>query len=60
VGDAVGFQDNQNNDLHGKVIRLNDKTATIRTDKGAVWRVGYEWLHRIIDVEKGVTGLIER
>jgi hypothetical protein len=59
VGDIVGFQDNQNNDLCGEVIRLNQKTATIRTDTGAKWRVGYEWLYFVLDSERRPPHLIE-
>lgn len=59
VGDIVGFQDNQNNDLSGKVIRLNQKTVTIRTDTGAKWRVGYAWLYPVIDGEPVSPYLIE-
>jgi len=59
VGDIVGFQDNQNNDVRGEVIRLNQKTATIKTDTGAKWRVGYEWLYLVIDGERGFPHLIE-
>ena len=59
VGDIVGFQDNQNNDVSGKVIRLNQKTVTIRTDTGAKWRVGYAWLYPLIDGEPVSPYLIE-
>ncbi len=59
VGDIVGFQDNQNNDVSGEVIRLNQKTATIRTDTGAKWRVGYAWLFPVIDGKPGSPYLIE-
>jgi hypothetical protein len=59
VGDIVGFQDNQNNDVYGKVIRLNQKTATIKTDAGAKWRVGYEWLYFVLDGERKSPHLIE-
>ena len=59
VGDIVGFQDNQNNDVSGEVIRLNQKTATIRTDTGAKWRVGYAWLYPLIDGEPVSPYLIE-
>ena len=38
VGDMVGFQDNHNNDLYGKIIRLNQKTATIREELGFAFR----------------------
>ena len=59
VGDLVGFQDKQNNDVHGKIIRLNQKTATIRTNTNTEWRVGYEWLYLVIDVEQRIPHLIE-
>ena len=59
VGDMVGFQDNQNNDVYGKIIRLNQKTATIKTNTNSEWRVGYEWLYEVIDVDKGIPNLIE-
>jgi hypothetical protein len=59
VGDMVGFQDNQNNDLNGKIIRLNQKTATIITSTNAKWRVAYNYLHLIYDVEQGARYLIE-
>ena len=59
VGDLVGFQDRQNNDLNGKIIRLNPKTATIITSTNAKWRVAYEYLHLIYDVEQAAPYLIE-
>lgn len=59
VGDMVGFQDKQNNDMNGKIIRLNQKTATIITSTNTKWRVAYEYLHLIYDVEQGAPYLIE-
>ena len=59
VGDLVGFPDKQNNDVHGKIIRLNPKTATIKTNEDTEWRVGYEWLYLVINVEQGGPDLIE-
>jgi hypothetical protein len=59
VGDMVGFQDKQNNDLNGKIIRLNKRTATIITSTNAQWRVAYEYLHLIYDVEQKAKYLIE-
>ena len=59
VGDIVGFQDKQNNDVHGKIIRLNQKTATIKTNTNTEWRVGYEWLYVVIDVDQRNPHLIE-
>ncbi len=45
--DMPGSQDKQNNDVYGKIIRLNPKTATIKTNRNTKWRVGYEWLQLI-------------
>lgn len=59
VGDMVGFQDKQNNDVYGEVIRLNPKTATIVTNTNAKWRVGYGFLYLVIEGEKGHSNLIE-
>ena len=59
VGDKVGFRDRQNNDVYGKVIRLNRKTATISTDDHTEWRVGYEWLYLVLEGEQGYPKLIE-
>jgi hypothetical protein len=59
VGDTVGFQDKQNNDVNGKIIRLNDKTATIITNTNVKWRVAYEYLHLIYDIEQGAPYFIE-
>ncbi len=59
VGDMIGFQNKQNIDVHGEIIRLNQKTATIKTDTDKEWLVGYEWLHLIIDGEQVSPHLIE-
>ncbi|MCI5144025.1 MAG: hypothetical protein D3923_00525 [Candidatus Electrothrix sp. AR3] len=53
VGDMVAFQDRQNEDVHGKIIRLNPKTATIITSTKGKWRVAYEFLYLIFDGEQG-------
>ena len=52
VGDMVGFRDKQNNDVNGKIIRLNQKTATIITSTNTRWRVAYEYLQLIYDIEQ--------
>lgn len=59
VGDTVRFQDKQNRDIYGKVIRLNRKTVTIITDANAQWRVAYSYLHLVIDGVQGYPNLIE-
>ncbi len=52
VGDRVSFLDKQNNDVYGKIIRLNKKTATIITEENAKWRVAYSFLDLIIDGQR--------
>ena len=44
---------------YSKIIRLNQKTATIKTNTNTEWRVGYEWLYAVINVEHGIPHLIE-
>jgi hypothetical protein len=60
VGDTVGFPDRQNNDVHGEVIRLNQKTATIKTNANVEWRVGYQWLHLVLDGQQRTPLLIKK
>ena len=59
VGDMVGFQDKHNNDVYGKVIRLNQKTASIITNDNAKWRVSYGFLYFVIDGEPAHPNLLE-
>ncbi|MDZ7833520.1 MAG: hypothetical protein U5L07_17380 [Desulfobacterales bacterium] len=59
VGDLVGFRDRVNDDVNGKIIRLNQKTATIITSTNTKWRVPYELLHFIYDIEQVGPYLIE-
>lgn len=42
----------------GQVIRLNDKTVTLQCGPGQ-WRVGYSFLHRVVDAEGAMQGVIE-
>ncbi len=59
VGDMVGFRDRDNIMRHGKVIRLNPKTATLVVDGHSHWRVGYGLLFDIIDGERPARKLVE-
>jgi hypothetical protein len=59
VGEIVGFLDKENNAVHGEIVRLNQKTATVRTNVNTEWRVGYAWLYLIVDGESGSPYLIE-
>ena len=49
VGDAIGFRDRQNQDKYGRVVALNQKTATILTTDNQKWRVAYQFLFPVID-----------
>ena len=48
IGDVVGFVDRNQQQRSGQVIRLNDKTVTLRCGEQQ-WRVSYSLLHRIVD-----------
>ena len=53
LGDKVGFKDKQSNELFGEVIRLNQKTATIKINEHNKWLVPYKGLIRVIEGEIG-------
>ena len=55
VGDIVGFIDRSGTEQHGRVVRLNQKTATIESDNRG-WRVSYELLHKVIDLDVSQVG----
>ena len=46
VGARVGFVSAKAGYVEGEVIRLNQKTVTLRTDDDTEWRVGYGLLRR--------------
>lgn len=50
VGDIVGFIDRSGSEQHGRAVRLNQKTATIESENQG-WRVSYELLHKVIDID---------
>ena len=50
VGDRVGFIDKSGREQSGRVIRLNQKTATIESTDVS-WRVSYSLLHKVIDAD---------
>ena len=54
VGDAVGFRDRQNQDMYGRVLALNQKTATIITSDQQRWRVAYQFLFPVIESNEGL------
>lgn len=49
VGDLVGFRDRQNRERYGRIHDLNQKTATILTNRGERWRVAYVYLFKVLD-----------
>lgn len=50
IGEVVTFNPGAGaEDKFGIIMRLNDKTATLRVDRVETWRVGYAQLFKIID-----------
>ena len=49
VGDMVGFQDRQNRPKYGRVVGLNQKTATVLTNDNERWRVAYPHLSIVLE-----------
>ena len=50
VGDIVGYLDRNQRQRSGRVIRLNDKSATLQVGPDQ-WRVAYLFLHRVLEAE---------
>lgn len=48
VGDVVGFVDRDQRPRSGCLLRLNEKTATLRCGREQ-WRISYSLLYRVID-----------
>ena len=49
VSDTVGFEGRDLLQHFGKIVRLNQKSATVACDE-VEWRVPYALLHRIVEV----------
>lgn len=49
VGDTVNFDDRRGMPLTGKIIRLNQKTATVEAYNGE-WRVSFGLLRHVVDL----------
>ena len=49
VGDSVGFEGRDLLQHVGKIVRLNQKSATVSCDEGE-WRVSYALLHRVVEL----------
>ena len=58
VGEVVGFLDRDQQQRTGRVLRLNEKTVTLQCDQ-VQWRVGYSFLHRVVDAEGRMQGVID-
>ena len=51
VGDSVTYVSRDNLQVFGTVVKLNPKTAGIKTVDGVNWRVSYGFLKKIVDIE---------
>jgi len=51
VGDTVTYVSRDNLQVFGKVVKLNPKTAGVKTVEGENWRVDYRFLKKIIEIE---------
>ena len=49
-GDNVSFEPQDLIARFGTIIRLNQKTATVATEDGMEWRVGYGALRRVVNL----------
>ena len=48
IGDTVGFRSREGHEIYGEIIRLNQKTVTLKTVQGE-WRVAYGLLFPVVD-----------
>lgn len=48
IGERVAFVPTEEGYTEGSIIRLNQKTVTLRTDNGKEWRVSYGLLQKPI------------
>lgn len=58
IGEVLGFLDRDQQQRTGRVLRLNDKTVTLQCDQ-VQWRVGYSILHRVVDADGRMQGVID-
>ncbi|MGN7611883.1 hypothetical protein ACQZV8_07330 [Magnetococcales bacterium HHB-1] len=61
VGGFVAFKDKQNVERVGEIVRLNQKTVTLKVNGREKWRVSYSLLSKVVDGETGTVadGVIE-
>ena len=58
VGEVVGFVDRNQQQRSGQIIRLNDKTVTLRCNNQP-WRVAYSFLHRVVESNASEQDVLE-
>ncbi len=58
IGEVVGFVDRDQRERSGRIIRLNDKTVTLRCGQQQ-WRVAYCFLHRVVDADGIAQNVLE-
>jgi len=51
VGDTVTYVSRDNLQVFGTVVKLNPKTAGVKTIDGENWRVDYRFLKKVIEIE---------
>lgn len=50
TGDMVTFENRELTPVIGRIIRMNQKTASIEPPEGGIWRVSFNLLKHIVDV----------
>ena len=51
IGDTVTYVSRDNLQIFGTVVKLNPKTAGVKTVDGENWRVAYGFLKKVFDIE---------
>ncbi len=49
-GEKVAFEDKYLQTVVGKIVRINERTATIDPGDGTKWRVGFALLCHVVDI----------
>lgn len=50
VGDTVSFEGRDLIKMFGKIVRINQKTASLLCEDGLEWRVSFAMLQRVMNV----------
>ena len=51
VGDTISYVSRDNLQIFGTVVKLNPKTAGVKTMSGESWRVSYGFIQKVINIE---------